>query len=170
MRAIQITSKISAPAVTPQLVQTVFTEVGKAVKYPPKFEVSVVVVSDAEMQQLNHQYRGVDDATDVLSFPYQDAEIAGEIVLCYDQAKRQADAKQVRLRKELQWLLVHGILHVMGYDHETATDAKVMRPLERTILAKLWLTHNELSVAFRILWKGYAMYGAMSRTFAFKPE
>lgn len=87
------------------------------------------------MKQLNEQYRGVKAVTDVLSFPYD--EHCGEIVICYPQAVMQAAQKQSSTAHELAWLLIHGILHLLKYDHETAADAKIMRPLERKILHQL---------------------------------
>ena len=95
--------------------------------------MSVVVVGDAEMKGLNQRYRQQASVTDVLSFPY--GHDGGEIVLCYSQAKRQAKLKQDSLRREVSWLLIHGLLHLLGYDHERTRDAQVMRPLEQKILA-----------------------------------
>lgn len=85
------------------------------------------------MQQMNQRYRATAAVTDVLSFRY--SATAADILICYPQAQRQAKAKQQSLRHECAWLVIHGLLHWLGYDHETAADAKIMRPLEQRILA-----------------------------------
>ena len=99
---------------------------------PAAASVTVVVVGDKAMKTMNTRYRGVASVTDVLSFSYDPT--AGDIMVCYPQAKRQAAAKQQALKRECAWLVVHGILHWRGYDHETAADARIMRPLEQRIL------------------------------------
>lgn len=133
---IQLTkTKVKAPLLTPNFVKQVFERIQPYVSYPDGFTVSVVAVGSSAMRQLNKQYRSVDSVTDVLSFAYDEA--SGEVVICYPQALVQASQKQSPPQTELAWLLIHGILHILGYDHETAIDAKVMRPLERKILDTL---------------------------------
>ncbi len=83
------------------------------------------------MRRLNKQWRGNDRVTDVLSFE------SGEILINYDQAKRQAIELKHSTRDEVIFLLVHGVLHVYGYDHEKPSDAKKMFPLQTKILTKL---------------------------------
>ncbi|EKD78374.1 MAG: hypothetical protein ACD_41C00358G0003 [uncultured bacterium] len=132
--AIELVKHVSAPRLTRSRIQHIWQVVKQRVSLPSRWrQVSVVVVGAAEMKQLNQRYRHDPTVTDVLSFPY--GTDGGEIVLCYPQAKRQSAAKQVSLTSELDWLLVHGFLHVLGYDHEQAKDAQVMRPLEQAILA-----------------------------------
>lgn len=99
---------------------------------PRTARITITVVGDTAMQSLNQRYRGVQSVTDVLSFAYD--KQAGDIVICYPQAKRQAMVKQHSLKRECAWLVVHGLLHWLGYDHERAADAKVMRPLEQRIM------------------------------------
>lgn len=130
---IELRTQVAAPQLTQQLVQRVWRAVQRQVAVPPHWqELSVVAVGDVRMKRLNQRYRQVAAVTDVLSFPYGSA--GGEVVLCYPQAKRQAASKQVALQYELTWLLTHGLLHILGYDHERPKDANVMRPLERRIL------------------------------------
>ncbi len=125
--------QVVAPQLTNPLVQRVWRAVQRQVTVPRRWQqVSVVVVGDTAMRRLNQRYRQVNAVTDVLSFPY--GADGGEVVICYPQAKRQAVSKQVALRSELAWLLTHGLLHILGYDHERAKDANVMRPLEQRIL------------------------------------
>jgi probable rRNA maturation factor len=86
-------------------------------------EVTVVLAGDDEVAALNHRYRGKDRATDVLSFPGgmdPDGIIRqGDIVISVDRARQQAAQRHHPLDLELRYLLLHGFLHLMGYDHET---------------------------------------------------
>lgn len=142
--SVQLVKQCVAPQLTPALLQRVYRSVHSEIHFPKKFEVNVIAVTDAAMQKLNNTYRKVNEVTDVLSFPYDasgneaNGNEAGEIVIDYQQARRQAQSKQQPLSHELSWLLIHGLLHIRGYDHETAKDAKIMRPLERTLLKQLW--------------------------------
>lgn len=130
---LEVRKVVKAPLLTPAFTHQVLRAVQKHVTLPKTWQtLSVVVVGDATIRRLNLQYRQQSYIPDVLSFPYDDD--GGEIVIGYAQAARQAAQKQVGLRRELAWLLVHGILHIAGYDHEISADAKVMRPLEQKIL------------------------------------
>jgi probable rRNA maturation factor len=106
------------------------------------FEVGVVFVSDLEMTKLNAMYRGKRKTTDVLSFGNGGAwpgkeELLGDVIISVAQAGRQAKAAGKPVRTELAMLLVHGTLHLLGYDHETLKDEKVMLPLQKRILKTL---------------------------------
>jgi len=105
--------------------------------------VSVAFVEGDRIRQLNKEYRDKDKVTDVLSFPYpegqmtQNGEVVGEVVVCYAQAKRQAEEVGHSVRDEVVFLLVHGILHVFGYDHVEEDDRDIMFPLQERILERL---------------------------------
>ncbi|MGH7783735.1 MAG: rRNA maturation RNase YbeY, partial [Candidatus Binatia bacterium] len=106
-------------------------------------ELSVALIGDREMQRLNAQYRGKDYPTDVLSFPV-DASVAllppllGDVIISVDKATAQARERRRTLEDEMIELLIHGIVHLMGYDHErSAKDAKIMTRLEKKILGQL---------------------------------
>ncbi|MEK7451914.1 MAG: rRNA maturation RNase YbeY [Patescibacteria group bacterium] len=99
--------------------------------------ISVAFVSEKEMRKWNLHYRGIDRVTDVLSFTFDEQDVYGEILLSYEQAKRQAKMLKHSVREELVFLLVHGLLHVFGYDHVRPTDAKKMFPLQTKILTSL---------------------------------
>ncbi|HWC64838.1 MAG TPA: rRNA maturation RNase YbeY [Thermoanaerobaculia bacterium] len=99
-------------------------------------EVSVVVCGDARMRALNLRFRRKDRTTDVLSFPAGDAGgFLGDLVISAPEARRQARASGVPLRSSMEKLLLHGLLHLLGYDHETdhgemdALEAKLRRRL-----------------------------------------
>ncbi|MEE2750409.1 MAG: rRNA maturation RNase YbeY [Myxococcota bacterium] len=81
-------------------------------------ELSVLLVNDARIAELNGQWRAVDGPTDVLSFAQDDADLLGDLVISVDTARRQGEARGHSLQTELRILLVHGVLHLQGYDHE----------------------------------------------------
>ena len=107
-------------------------------------EISVVLADDCFIQNLNKRYRNQNKPTNVLSFPAQDAymvgdmvENLGDIIISFDTLMREADAQQKTPLSHCIHLIVHGTLHVLGYDHMTLEDAQGMENLEREILAKL---------------------------------
>lgn len=107
-------------------------------------EVAILFTNDVEMHSLNKQWRGKDKPTDVLSFPADDempGEIKhlGDIALGLETARADAERMGRPLRAHISHLLVHGFLHLLGYDHETDGDASVMEALEIEILAGLGL-------------------------------
>ena len=104
-------------------------------------EVSVLLVGDRAMRTLNRRYRGKDRTTDVLSFPMREGrfsrmcrELLGDIVICGPAAGRQARSAGVTLREETGRLLVHGLLHLLGYDHERGgREARRMEEREKRL-------------------------------------
>jgi len=98
-------------------------------------------VTDPEIHDLNRRYRGKDRPTDVLSFPLADAlqsSLLGEVVISVETAARQAQRRGHSLREELQTLLIHGVLHLVGYDHEVSrSEAMRMHRKEREVRAVL---------------------------------
>lgn len=110
----------------------------------PDWEVSVSFVNDAAIRALNHQYRGQDEPTDVLSFPQDDLPpglppILGDIVISLDRAVEQAAEYGHELKREVLYLAIHGFLHLIGYDHQTEAERAVMRDREEKVLAGLCL-------------------------------
>ncbi len=106
-------------------------------------EAAILLTDDAEMLGLNRQWRGLDKPTDVLSFPGDGPEIPGQpqylgdIAVGYETALRDAEAMERPFEAHIAHLLIHGFLHLLGYDHIEAEDAKVMEPLEAELLAGL---------------------------------
>lgn len=101
-------------------------------------ELSFVLCSDAHIQGLNRAWRGKDAPTDVLSFPQEDEELLGDLVISVPTATRQAQERGTPLETELRVLMVHGLLHLLGYDHETNDeDLAEMADAERRVLARL---------------------------------
>lgn len=89
-------------------------------------DVCVALISDRRMRALNRQFRGQDYATDVLSFPSEERGFLGDIVIAEGVAKRQAKDHGHSLKIEVQTLALHGLLHLLGYDHET-DDGRMAR-------------------------------------------
>jgi probable rRNA maturation factor len=118
-----------------------------AVAGRPQAEVSVLLVDDARIQELNRDWRKQDKPTDVLSWPQEAAgertlvgpqqpDILGDVVISVDTAVRQAQRRGWSLADETALLLIHGILHLLGYEDETEAGAEAMRKVERGLLGK----------------------------------
>lgn len=100
-----------------------------------KAELSVLFTDDSGIKALNRQYLGKNRPTDVLSFPMDDPSIIGDIVISVERAKAQSKEFGVRLNEELARLLVHGLLHLLGYDHvRGGSQAKRMRDREEGLM------------------------------------
>ena len=113
-------------------------------------EVSVLLADDATLRRLNADYRGKDCATNVLSFPAFEHVLAcdpghlppgsvplGDIALAFETVRAEAESEGKPLAHHVSHLLVHGCLHLLGYDHENAEDALLMEGLERDVLAQI---------------------------------
>ena len=123
----------------------------------------LLLVSEEEIRELNARERGVDRVTDVLSFPSMDGIkdkpvladehgecideegriFLGSIVICEKRARKQAAEYGHSFERELWYLAVHGVLHCLGYDHETEEEKREMRAKEEEVMAKLDLTREE---------------------------
>lgn len=108
-----------------------------------KGEVAIVLADDAFIHTLNKQYRGKNKPTNVLSFP-NDEEPLGDIVLAYDTVEREAIAQQKTFHDHAIHLIIHGILHLQGHDHESEKEAKTMEAQEVKILEKLGISNPYL--------------------------
>ncbi|MCI1244983.1 MAG: rRNA maturation RNase YbeY [Bacilli bacterium] len=113
------------------------------------YEIDVSLVDDETIHRINRDYRKVDKVTDVISFAFNDDKnpndqindpaverILGEILICLPQAKRQANEIGNGLERELSFLFVHGLLHLLGYDHMKKEDEDVMFSLQERILER----------------------------------
>ncbi len=99
----------------------------------------ILLTSDDEIQGLNAQFRGLDRATNVLSFPavVNPGGHLGDLALAYETCAREASEQGKTLADHVQHLTVHGVLHLIGYDHDDDAEAEVMEALERRLLADL---------------------------------
>jgi probable rRNA maturation factor len=104
-------------------------------------ELAIVLSDDSAVRLLNRQWRGIDKATNVLSFPTETADgappLIGDIVLAYETIAREARREGKPFAHHLAHLAVHGFLHLNGYDHQRDEDAEAMEQLERRILRRL---------------------------------
>lgn len=117
---------------------------------PDEAEVSLMLVNDQRIHTLNMEYRGVDRATDVLSFALQEEmdeepdsefedDMLGDIVISVERAREQAEEYGHSFEREIVYLAVHGALHLLGYNHEEENDKQEMRSKEEEVMAKLGL-------------------------------
>jgi probable rRNA maturation factor len=129
-------------------VKKIVQQVLKAEGMVPPYEVSLVFTDSEAVKQLNRDYRGVDEPTDVLAFcmlPQKEADFSftlppdgvtrlGEVIISYPQAAEQAKEQGHSTERELALLVIHGILHLLGYDHEEPEEEGKMRERERELL------------------------------------
>lgn len=103
---------------------------------------NVIIINNEEIHRMNKEYRGVDRPTDVISFALEDDDtfistdvrVLGDIYISIDKAKEQAESYGHSLKRELSFLTIHGILHLLGYDHMTNEEEKEMFSLQEMIL------------------------------------
>lgn len=110
-------------------------------------DLTILIDTPDRIQALNREFRHVDAVTDVLTFPAWEGEISlsadgylGDIMICYERAAEQAKAYGHSLARELSFLAVHGCLHLLGYDHMTEPDERVMREKQTAILNSIGVT------------------------------
>jgi probable rRNA maturation factor len=112
-----------------------------SVDIPAGAALAIVLTDDAAMRALNGRWRGRAEPTNVLSFPAADRAARdgalGDIAIAYETTAREAEAEGKRFTDHLAHLAVHGLLHLLGYDHQSADEADGMERLERMILARL---------------------------------
>jgi probable rRNA maturation factor len=131
-------------------VKKIVRQVLKAEGVAPPYEISLVFTDSETVKQLNRDYRGVDETTDVLAFymlpqkgsdssfalPPDGVTRLGEVIISYPQAVAQAKEQGHSPERELALLVIHGILHLLGYDHEEPEAESKMRKRERELLEK----------------------------------
>ena len=139
--------------VNQHLVRRIAQTVLKAEGVANPYEVSMVFTDSETVQQLNRDYRGMDESTDVLAFymlpqgegndsfalPPDEVTRLGEVIISYPQAMEQAREQGHSPERELALLIVHGILHLLGYDHEEPEEEDEMRKREKELLEKCLL-------------------------------
>ena len=111
---------------------------GAPCKTNKKIEISIAIVPPDEIRQLNHQYRGKDAVTDVLSFPMNENNILGDIIICYKKLLQQAEQVGNTPEQELTFLTIHSMLHLFGYDHSTKQDEEKMIAKQREIMNEIF--------------------------------
>ncbi len=121
------------------------------------FEVTVTLTDEETIREINNEHRGIDSVTDVLSFPLwnrregeepfvnpeTDKVMLGDIIICVQRLKEQAEEYGHSPRREAAYLCMHGILHLLGYDHMTDDDKKEMREKEEELLKQINFTRED---------------------------
>ncbi len=136
----------------------VYDSVVKRFSLPKKIRVNLSFVGESEIQELNKNTRGIDRVTDVLTYPYINLKVGeklrlsdyaldidpedkiltiGDIYICTERAKEQAKEYNHTLKREICFLFCHGMLHLLGYDHMTKSDEKIMTEMQETIMSEL---------------------------------
>jgi len=110
-----------------------------------EFELTIRLVNNEESQQLNMQYRGKDKPTNVLSFPFEVPEgvelnLLGDLIICIEVMKQEAQEQNKALFDHWAHLVIHGCLHLVGFDHISDTEAVEMESIETSILKKLGIS------------------------------
>ena len=117
-----------------------------------KLLITITLTTPDNIQEINRDYRGIDKATDVLSFPmfekeeltekiknkqYEHEDVLGDIIISVERVEEQAKEYGLSFERELSYMLVHGFYHLMGYDHIEEADKIIMRPKEEKVLTDL---------------------------------
>jgi len=137
------------------LIKELIVDAAKTLKLSDNYEVSITIVDNQKIKEINRDYRSIDKATDVISFAIEDNDeedfeiffnseemeediklprLLGDIFISIDKAEEQADAFGHSLDREIGFLAVHGFLHLNGYDHQTEAEEKEMFSLQEDIL------------------------------------
>ncbi len=122
-----------------------------------KLIITITLTNPQNIQEINKEFRNIDKATDVLSFPmfekeeleekiemqdFEHEDMLGDIVISIDKVEEQAREYEHSFERELSYMIVHGFYHLMGYDHIEECDKKIMRPKEEKILQELKITRD----------------------------
>ncbi|MBS5965908.1 rRNA maturation RNase YbeY [Finegoldia magna] len=112
------------------------------------YEISLSFVSEEEIRELNRDYRNKDSVTDVLSFPLEDdfqiqTNLLGDIIICCNRAVKQAKEYNHSIKREIVYLVVHSMFHLLGYDHIDESDKIIMRNKEKSALKEIGIYKDE---------------------------
>ncbi|SES66828.1 rRNA maturation RNase YbeY [Anaerobranca gottschalkii] len=135
IEGIEITAEIE------ELINKICRQVAEEEAINGEYEVNIIFVDDPFIQNLNSRFRGKDCPTDVLSFPFDTPEFLGEVYISLETAKRQAEEYNHTLTREIAFLTVHGLLHLLGYDHNDQPN-ELMREKEEKILSSLGIVRG----------------------------
>lgn len=137
---------------TKNQIESLLTFAAKKENITQEAELSISFVDEEEIQAINRDYRDKDKVTDVISFSLEEDEpeiegldiprVLGDIIICLEVAKEQADSYNHSLSRELGFLALHGFLHLLGYDHMTEVDEKKMFSRQDEILNEFGLTRD----------------------------
>jgi probable rRNA maturation factor len=147
------------PAITKNYLQRIAEITIRNLNIQNNIEMGIVITDDAQIKELNRNYRNINNSTDVLSFHMnfnEDKELSadfisppdhikhiGEVIISYETAVRQAKQNSITVKDELSFLLVHGILHLMNYDHMEEHDREIMEEKEKAIFDKITFNRKQ---------------------------
>lgn len=150
---LQLAGSISAETLGEQELQNLENSAQEALQFganvgatlPLDRSLTLVITDDAKVQDLNRDFLGIDEPTDVLSFPSGESEpdpdtgevYLGDVIISYPRAQAQAEAGGHPIQQELQLLVVHGVLHLLGYDHASEEEKAEMWAAQEAILNRL---------------------------------
>lgn len=134
-----------------EIINDLVTVTKKHLKIQKNIELMIEIVKPEKIREINSEFRGIDKVTDVLSFPVFEsiAEInqnfvepvaIGDIFICFERAHEQSISYQHTLKRELAFLVCHGLLHLCGYDHIESSDAQAMEEMQEVILSEFNIT------------------------------
>ncbi len=146
--------KVKIPSGLRMLIRRACIAVLREEKFQGDAEVSVTFVDNDQIRRLNAKFRDKDSATDVLSFPmgengeydlnpFTGAKLLGDVVLSMEKAAEQAQEYEHSFEREVCYLTVHSMLHLLGYDHMNSEEKAVMRMKEETVMTKIGLGLNK---------------------------
>lgn len=151
--SVDIRNELENLLVTPELLHELESLVNEGLQKlsRPLAHVDITLAGEEEIQRLNREYRKIDAVTDVLSFALEEGdeepayireedepELLGDIIICLPRALEQAEDYGHTFRRELGYLAVHGLLHLVGYDHATLEEQQQMRQQEEALLGASW--------------------------------
>lgn len=151
MRVLYSEEKIIDDAMAAALEKAAELCVAKEGLNPKNAEISLTFVSREEIRELNNTYRGIDNHTDVLSFPLiedfddiepEDEYMLGDVVICLEQAEAQAEEYGHSQEREIVYLFVHSVCHLLGFDHMEEDEKRKMRQREEEVMTLLNLERN----------------------------
>lgn len=114
--------------------ETLITHIFHLITEP--HEMNIIFMDKPQIQELNRTYRNIDKVTDVISFPDQEDNYIGDIFICLERAQEQAVDYGHSIEREIGFLAVHGYLHLLGYDHHTEAEEKIMFAKQEEILKR----------------------------------
>ncbi len=120
-----------------QLAEEILYNANEQIPNGDNSELSVILADDELLQKLNKKYRSKDKPTNILSFPMHENDSIGDLYLAFETSEQEAIEQKKPLVHHLSHLLIHGYLHLMGYDHEEELEAQEMEKIEVEILEKM---------------------------------
>jgi probable rRNA maturation factor len=136
--------------ILPELLKATASQALQLAKYAGEVELTVVIDDDEMLRGLNKQFLGIDSPTDVLSFPADEVDpdtginYLGDIIISYPRAKSQADQAGHPVEAEIQLLVIHGILHLLGYDHSTDEEKQEMWAIQGELIRSMAVNIKKL--------------------------